>query len=270
MARFTRIATIDEALSHTLDELLDLGLLPPILGAQESEEEEEAASGTEAEETSAASESTTTDDDEDTEDEGAKPAETNWKQMARKHEREAKKRQKEIDELKAQIKARADQDLSEHEKAIEQARQEAVKELEIRHEQERRQDRLEVASTKLAARGIQIGEGEKAKMLKFADPDDALVYLERDIASGKLDAEDLFDDRGRVKEDELVDALTDLLARKPHLASDGKQGAGKVKGSADAGKGTPAKTDGTVEEHFQKIRRNRPQAAPQFAVTRRS
>jgi hypothetical protein len=198
------------------------------------------------------------DDDADADDDGGKApaaAEPDWKRMARKHEREAKKARKEVETLNSRLQARDDADKSEQEKAIEEAEQRARTEAEGKFDKERRQDRLELATTKIAAKGLKLGTGDDAKTVRFADPDDALLHLERDIRNGDLDPEDIFDSNGRVRNDQLEDALTDLLSRKPHLAAD--TGRKVVAGTADAGKGTAAKTDSTVEDHLNKIRRHR-------------
>lgn len=198
------------------------------------------------------------DKDKDGAGDGSGKQEPDWKRMARKHEREAKKARKERDAAAAKLKSRDDADKSEQEKALEQARDEARNELKGEHEKERRQDRLETAATKIAAKGLKVGSGDDAKTLKFADPDDALLHLERDIRNGDLDAEDIFDDNNRVKTPALEEALTDLLERKPHLAADSKKS--KVNGSADGGKGKATSTDSSVEDEFKKIRRHQPAA----------
>lgn len=220
----------------------------PIAGASGEEDEEK------EEETEEEDDAEKEEKEEKTEDEEKPSGEPDWKRMARKHEREAKRARKERDDLDKKLKERADADQTEQEKALEEARKSTREELEGKHQQERRQDRLEVATTKLAARGLKIGKGDDAKTVRFADPDDALVHLERDIRNGDLDADDIFDDNGRVKTDALADALTDLLDRKPHLAAEGKK---KVDGSADARKGSAAKEDSTVEDHLKKIRRHK-------------
>src|SRR5262249_4295280 len=154
----------------------------------------------------------------------------NWKQMARKHEREAKKLRKQNEDLAKKAKERSDADKSDREKEIEQAKADAVKDLKAEHDKERRADRLESRAAVLAAKGITIGEGDDAKTLKFADPDDAMVYLERAIARGDVDADDLFDSNGRVDSEQLEEALSEILEKKPHLAAEGKKP--KVKGGA--------------------------------------
>lgn len=194
------------------------------------------------------------DDADDSADKADGANEPDWKRMARKHEREAKKARKEREDLAAKLKEREDADKSAQEKAVEQARTEAKQEMQAEHDKERRQDRLETATVKIAGRGLKIGTGDDAKTVRFADPDDALLHLERDIRNGDLDVEDIYDDNGRVKQDALTEALTDLLSRKPHLAE--SNGSRKVDGTADAGKGSASKTDTSVEDHFKKIRRH--------------
>lgn len=208
----------------------------------------------------------------DGDDDGAGDAgrrEPNWKQMSRKHEREAKKARDEAEKLRKQLKAREDLDKSEQEKKIEEAEQRAREETTQQYETERRHDRLELATTKLAAKGITVGQGKDAATLKFADPDDAIVYLERAISQGDVDEEDVFDDKGRVRSDQLEEALADLLEHKPHLAANDRPGA-KVNGSADGGKGGPAKGDGSVDDHLQTIRRHSSSKGEEGARYRRA
>lgn len=188
----------------------------------------------------------------------AAASEPDWKRMARKHEREAKKARKEREDFAKKLKEREDADKSEQDKAVEEAEKRGRESVQGDFEKERRQDRLELATTKIASKGLKIGSGDKEKIVRFADTDDALLHLERDIRNGDLDPEDIFDSNGRVRVEQLEEALTDLLARKPHLAADRP---GKVAGTADAGKGAPAKTETTVEDHFNKIRRNQEKAA---------
>lgn len=66
---------------------------------------------------------------------------------------------------------------------------------------------------------------------KLADPTDAPLYL--DVAQFDVD------DEGNVDSDEIAEAITDLIARKPHLAS---TATGRFQGSADQGarRGKPA------------------------------
>lgn len=198
------------------------------------------------------------DADKDKDDAASGKQEPDWKRMARKHEREAKKARKERDAAAAKLKDREDADKSEQEKAIEQARDEERNNLKGEHEKERRQDRLETAATRIAAKGVVVGSGDDAKTLKFADPDDAMVHIERDIRNGDLDPEDIFDDNNRVKAPALEEALVDLLKRKPHLAADSKKS--KVNGGADGGKGKATTTESSVDAEFKKLRRHQPAA----------
>lgn len=148
--------------------------------------------------------------------------ELDWKAEARKHERRAKQERKAREDLERRLKELEDKDKSDQEKAIEQARKEAREEVLSEAETERRNDRLEVAVARHAAK-------------TFADVDDALLHIQRDIASGEIDPDDIFDDKGKVQTDALKAALDDLLERKPHLKADA--GSGRPGGSSDAGRG---------------------------------
>jgi hypothetical protein len=77
---------------------------------------------------------------------------------------------------------------------------------------------------------------------KFQDPKDALAYL--DLSKFEVD------DDGNVDEDEITEALTDLLAKKPYLGV--TKGDKKFKGTADAGArgnaGKPQLTEADVKQ----------------------
>lgn len=163
------------------------------------------------------------------------PKEPNWKSESRKHERRAKKTKKELDDLLAERKKQEDAQKSEHEKALEKAREEGEKTALTKAEKDRQADRLEVAVTRIAAKTIKVGEGDDAKDVKFADSEDALVYLNRAISAGDLDSEDVFGDDGKVNTESVTEALREILESKPHLGEDSKPH--KPKGDADAGKG---------------------------------
>jgi hypothetical protein len=181
-----------------------------------------------------------------------------WKEKARKHEREAKRLRKEREELDRKLKERDDADKSDQEKALEAARKEAREEAETEGRKERRHDRLEAKCATLAAKGFKVGDGDDAKTVRFADPDDALVYIERLIRNGDLDDDEIFDSEGRVQADALTTALTDLLKSKPHLQADGK--AERPTGRSDAGRGSGDEKDleeMSIEEHEKAIRRHK-------------
>ncbi|MGZ6587875.1 MAG: hypothetical protein ACXVHX_26695 [Solirubrobacteraceae bacterium] len=173
-----------------------------------------------------------------------------WKAMARKHEGRAKKSQKELEELKTRLQEIEDSNKSEGEKALAKAREEARAEAKAEAEAERRDDRLELATTRLAAKGVEVDD----KTVKFADPEDAHVFIERAIARGDLDADDIFDSEGKVQTDALSGALADLLKRKPNLAADGTPAPA---GDSDAGKGkgSSGSLSTDPEEHFQRLRK---------------
>jgi hypothetical protein len=163
-----------------------------------------------------------------------------WQAKARKHERAAKAERKRREDLERQLKEKDDEDKTEQQKAIDKAREDGKAEALTAAEKDRRSDRLEVAVTRLASKGITFGQGDDAKTLKFADSDDALGNIERMVARGDIDADDIFDSEGKVNADALQDALADLLKSKPHLA------AGDAKpppGDADTRKGGRQEND---------------------------
>jgi hypothetical protein len=157
-----------------------------------------------------------------------------WQTKARKHERAAKAERKKREEAERRLKEKDDEDKTEQEKAVEKAREEGKTAAATEAEKDRRHDRLEAKCATIAARGIKLGEGDDEKTVKFADPDDAQVYIERAIREGDVDEDDIFDGEGKVNADALTDALADLLKSKPHLqAGDGKT----PPGNADTRKG---------------------------------
>ena len=176
-------------------------------------------------------------------DKGDAEDEPDWKTHARKHERRAKAEKSRADKVQAELDELRKGQQTDHEKALEEARKEAREAALSEAEKERRSDRLEVAVTRLAAK-------------TFADTEDALTNIERAIARGDLDTDDIFDDQGKVQTKALETALGELLERKPHLAVSQDTG-GKV-GGADAGKGGgKTASDLSVEEHLGQIRRHK-------------
>lgn len=205
---------------------------------------------TSEEETEETTEEETT---EETTDEKVIPTDDD-KAKARKHERWAKRERDRADKAEAELKKVRDADKSEQEKAIEKAREEARNEALSEAEKERRSDRLEVAVTRLASKGLAVGEGDDAKTVRFADSEDALVNIERALSRGDIDADDLYDDEGKVKTEALTDELVALLGRKPHLA-DGSAEGHKPKGDPGLRKGDPAQKDleaMTPEDHARR------------------
>jgi hypothetical protein len=216
------------------------------------------------------------DDDDDDDDDGGSGGKIDWKKMARRHEREAKRERRAREAAEQAVKDRETADQSEHDKAVKAAREEGEKVARDAAEKERRGDRLENAAIKLAGKGIKVkvmeDDKEVEKTLKFTDPDDAFVHIERMIRNGDIDEDDLFDDKGKVKSDALREALEELIDSKPHLVAGASNGAGggsgsgsggsgrKVRGSADGGKGSGGQkpvAEMTADEHFERIRRNK-------------
>jgi hypothetical protein len=209
------------------------------------------------------------DDDDDDDDSGTgKGGEIDWKKMARRHEREAKKERKAREAAEAKVTERETADQSEHDKAVKAAREEGERTAREAADKERRGDRLENATIKLAGKGIKVkvteGDKEVEKTLRFTDPDDAFVHIERMIRNGDLDEDDLFDDKGKIKPDALKEAMEELVDAKPHLLAGASNGSGngsgsgrKVHGSADGGKGSGGSkqvAEMSTEEHFERIR----------------
>jgi len=183
-------------------------------------------------------------------------SEPDWKAESRKHEKRAKQERKDREALEARLRELEDAGKDEKEKAIEQARREGRDEALTEAQKERRADRLEVSVTRLAAKGVKVGDGDDAETVRFADPEDALLIVEREIARGDLDEDEIFDREGKVQTDALTTALANLLERKPHLRADAAGGGGpRPSGDADAGKGKgpKAEDDLSVDEHLAAV-----------------
>lgn len=183
--------------------------------------------------------------------------EPDWKAASRKHESRSKAERKRADQLAAELEELKKGNQTEQEKALDQARKEAKAEALTEAQQERRADRLDAAVTRLAAKGVTVKDGDKDKLVKFADPEDALVFIERAIAKGDVDADDIFDSEGKVQTDALTTELAGLLERKPNLAA--SEGPGRPGGSSDAGRGGSGTDldDMDVEAHLGAIKRHK-------------
>ncbi len=180
-----------------------------------------------------------------------------WRAMARKHEREAKKARAERDAHAAKLAEVDKANLSDNEKAIAKAREEARTEARGEAEKERRVDRLELAVTRLAVgKGVKVGDGDNAKTVKFSDAEDVQMWLERRIARGDLDAADVFGSDGRVDTAALTEALVELANQKPGWLVGAGTG-GHAAGDADAGKGASQKSleAMTHDDHLKAIQR---------------
>ena len=230
--------------------------LPPIAGADGADDDGSGGEGDGGDDKESAGAGADDggdgDGDSDSDEDRVRP-DDDWKTIARKHERAAKRRQKRIEELEQKLREHEDKNKSEIEKQLEKARQEAREEALREAEQERRRDRLEVAITRAASKGIKVGD----KTMRFADPEDAQVHIERMISRGDLDADELFDDDGKVVADELASALRELAEQKPHLlAGDGDR---LVSGKSDAGRGSGRRGDDipTVDEIIERKRKRK-------------
>lgn len=190
-------------------------------------------------------------DDGDGEEDPVKP-EDDWQTKSRKNERRAKREKEQREKAEKELAEERSKSKSEAEKAVEKAKEEGRTEAQTEAEKERRADRLEVAVTRLAAKGVEVGEGDDAETVRFADAEDALVNIERAIRNGDIDAEDIFDDEGKVKADALADELRSLLKRKPHLRAGAE---GRKTGDPDTRKGDRGSTDldaMSVDDHISR------------------
>lgn len=163
-----------------------------------------------------------------------------WKTKSRKNETRAKRAERDAEELRDKLKKREDADKSEEQKKIDAAREEGESKAKTEAEKERRSDRLEVAVTRAASKGVEVKVGDEEKTLRFDDPEDALVFIERQLSRGDLDEGDIFGEDGKVNTEAVTEALADLLKEKPKLAADAE---GRKSGDPDTRKGGPADKD---------------------------
>jgi outer membrane biosynthesis protein TonB len=179
-----------------------------------------------------------------------------WKVKSRKNETRAKKAERELQEERKKREQREETEKSETQKAIDKAKKEGRTEAETEAQKERKADRLEVAVTRLASKKITLGSGDDAEDARFADTEDAQLHIERAIARGEIDEEDIFDKEGRVNSDALQKELVDLLERKPHLKDRAPEGDTKKKpADPDTRKVSPVDSDLeklTPEDHAKR------------------
>jgi hypothetical protein len=179
-----------------------------------------------------------------------------WRKESRKWEGRAKKDKERADELAAKLQEHEDAAKSDQEKAVDDAARQAREEALSEAQKERRADKLEMAVVRLGSvTGVKVGDGDDAKVVKFADPDDVQGWLERQIAKGDIDAEDIYKD-GRVDEDALAVELVRLAVAKPRWLEGTMKNGGTPAGSADAGRGA-APAGNSVEAELKAVQRRR-------------
>lgn len=218
----------------------------------------------------------TADDDADKSTDDAKDDDTDadkiargddWQTKYRKSERQrkritdqAKRDAEERDALKAKLADIEASNLSETEKAIAKAREEAAAEVTGKHEEERRADRIESAVTLLSLKGFKAKDADGHDVeLRFADPDDAQLRLDRALRNGDLDYADIYKD-GKVDRPAVTEFLTEVLEEHPRLrAEPPTNGHKQERVDFDGGKGkgsaaSKALEEMTPEDHYQAIR----------------
>jgi hypothetical protein len=202
------------------------------------------------------------DSEDDDKDDDKVGKDDDWQVKSRKNESRAKKAEreralaaKERDELKERLSKIEAANLSEQEKAIAKAREEAASEITTKYEAERRTDRIENAVTKLSLQGFEVGDGDKKATLKFADPDDAQLRLDRALRNGDLTYDEIYAD-GRVQRDAITAFLTDLLEEHPRLRAETGNGHKQVvdmDGGKGSGAGKKSLTEMTPDDHLKEI-----------------
>jgi hypothetical protein len=192
----------------------------------------------------------------------AKAAEDDdWQVKSRKNEARAKKAEskaaqiaKERDDLAKKLAKIEASNLTDQEKAIKAARAEAEATVTSKYEAERRSDRIEGAVTKLALTGFKVKDGDKEITLKFADPDDAQLRLDRALRNEEITYDEIYAD-GKVQTDALTAFLTELLEEHPRLRAE--PGATQKVVDMDAGKGSgsgrKSLEDMSPDDHLKEI-----------------
>lgn len=135
-----------------------------------------------------------------------------WREFSRRNEKAARAATRERDQLKAELDQLRAGQMSEQEKALEAARQEAADAARAEVESSYR-TRLDAADVKAAA-------------AKFADPADAVLFLNLDDLPR--------DATGALEPKALAEALDEILTSKPHLAA-GKPSQGSADGGSRGG-----------------------------------
>lgn len=178
------------------------------------------------------------------EDEKVTP-EDDWETKAKKNDTRAARAERELEEERKKRAEREESEKSDHQKAIDKAKEDTRSEVLSEAQKERRADKLELAVTKLAGTKLRLGGDDDAEEARFADADDAQLYLERAISKGELDEDSIFDAEGKVDTDKVEAELVSILKRKPHLREGSEGSTGRKTGESDARRGEPA--DGSLE-----------------------
>lgn len=177
-----------------------------------------------------------------------------WKTKSRKNERKANREKTKREEAEKKLREREERDESDADKKVREAKEEGRNEALTEAQKEARSTRLESAVTKAAVKKLKLGEGDDAEEARFADPEDAQILIERAIAKGTLEEDEVFNDKGQVDQEVIERELASFLKRKSHLREGGTEGS-KDHGDPDLGKGDPA--DGSldsmsVEDHVER------------------
>jgi len=177
-----------------------------------------------------------------------------WKTKSRKNERKANREKTAREEAEKKLRKREEEDESEAQKKVREAKEEGRQEALTETQKEARSTRLESAVTKAAVKKLKLGEGDDAEEARFADPEDAQILIERAIAKGDLEEDEVFNDKGQVDQEVIERELAGFLKRKSHLREGGTEES-KDHGDPDLGKGDPA--DGSldsmsVEDHVKR------------------
>lgn len=176
-----------------------------------------------------------------------------FKTKSRKNENWAKKEKRKREEVEEELRERKQQDETEAQKKVREAEEKGRKEAETDAQKEARATRLESAVTKVAVKKLKIGSGDDAEEHQFADPDDAQILIERAIAKGDLDEDELFSEKGQVDAEVLERELAGFLQRKTHLRAEQTKGNGS--GDGDLRKGDPASgdlEDMSIDDHVKR------------------
>lgn len=178
--------------------------------------------------------------------------EDDWKTKSRKNENRAKQEQTKREEAEKKLREREEEDESEAQKKVREAKEEGRQEALTETQKEARSTRLESAVTKAAVKKLKLGEGDDAEEARFADPEDAQILIERAIAKGELEEDEVFNDKGQVDQEVIERELASFLKRKSHLREEAER---PDPGDPDTRKGDPADeslNSMSVEDHVKR------------------
>lgn len=167
------------------------------------------------------------------------PKPEDWKAHSRKHERDAKRLRKELDERDRKLAEFEEANKTEQEKAVEQAKKEAADAAKAEVASGYRQKILK-AEIRAQAAG------------KFANPNLAVKLLD-------LDEDAIFDDEGEIDEAAIAAAIDEFLEDEANEGLKATPNGGRLTGSGDGGRGRGDRgvEDMSPDDHLKAIQRHK-------------